>query len=60
VRNCTIREEPAGVLVNAATGAPFSYKDACVETGPHVGYDAAATGAARKSIGDFLRGAFKL
>jgi dienelactone hydrolase len=60
VRQCRIREDDAGVLMNTATGAPFTYKDACVETGPHVGYDAVATEAARASVRDFLRTVLKL
>src|SRR3954471_7248928 len=31
VRNCRIVEGEGGVLLNTATQAPFSYKDACVE-----------------------------
>ena len=34
VRNCIIREEPVGTLINAATKEPFSYQDKCVEHGP--------------------------
>ena len=37
VRNCKIVEEPAGVLINASTKEPFTYKDACVALGPHLG-----------------------
>src|SRR5580692_8526831 len=39
VRNCSIREEPEGLLINAATRQPFTYKDPCVELDPHLGSD---------------------
>ena len=60
VRACTIKEGPAGVLVNTATGAPFAYTDACVQLDPHVGRNAAATTAAQAAVGDFVRTLFKL
>ena len=60
VRNCRIREEGAGMLVNNATKERFSYKDACVERDPHTGHDPAASEAARKAVADFLRTTFKL
>ena len=60
VRHCTIREEPVGLLINASTREPFTYKDPCVEIGPHVGYDAAATDAAKASVKEILKTAFKL
>jgi dienelactone hydrolase len=60
VRRCRIREEATGQLINAATGQPFTYKDPCVETDPHVGYDPAATQAARGSVKDLLKTVFKL
>src|SRR6516162_6981136 len=60
VRHCTIREEPTSLLINASTRQPFTYKDPCVETGPHVGYDAAATEAAKASVKDFLTTVFAL
>jgi dienelactone hydrolase len=60
VRRCTIREEATGQLINAATGQPFTYKDLCVEHNPHVGYDPAATQAARQSVKDLLKTVFKL
>lgn len=60
VRNCQIREDDAGQLVNTATNRPFTYQDACVERGPHIGHDAAATDAARQSIRAFLQTVFKL
>jgi dienelactone hydrolase len=60
VRQCRIREDAPGMLVNVQTKEPFSYRDACVELGPHVGYDAQATAAARQAVREFLRGVFNL
>jgi dienelactone hydrolase len=60
VRHCSIREEPPGVLINASTRQPFTYKDPCVEIGPHVGYDAAATDAAKASVKEILNTVFAL
>jgi hypothetical protein len=54
-----IREEPIGLLINASTGQPFTYKDSCVESDPHVGYDPVATEAAKTSVTDFLIQIFK-
>jgi dienelactone hydrolase len=59
VRHCTIREEPAGSLINASTRQPFNYKDSCVELNPHVGYDAVAAEAAKTSVKAFLKALFK-
>lgn len=60
VRGCTIREEPVGQLINAATKQPFAYTDPCVERGPHTGYNPAAARAAHQAVGEFLRSVFKL
>lgn len=60
VRNCQIAEEPKGVLINASTKQPFTYKDACVENDPHVNHDAEATAAVKVAVKDFLRTTFKL
>ena len=60
VRNCKIREEPAGLLINAETREPFTYKDACVALGPHLGHDPEATRQAKASVAAFVRGVFKL
>jgi dienelactone hydrolase len=60
VRNCRIREEPAGILINAGTGQPFSYKDACVMLGPHLGHDPEATRQAKQAVTTFVREVFKL
>lgn len=59
VRSCTIREEPAGQLINAETKQPFTYQDLCVERGPHLGHDPAATQAAKQSVKELLRTVFK-
>ena len=60
VRHCSIREEPVGELINAATKQPFTYKDPCVERGSHVGHDPAASRAAHQAVGDFVRTVMKL
>ena len=60
VRACTVQEGGGGSLINTATNAPFTYKDACVVTGPHLGHDRAATAAATKSVSAMLREVFKL
>jgi dienelactone hydrolase len=59
-RNCKILEEAEGRLINAATHQPFTYRDACVEHGPHLGYDPAATQAARAAVEALLKAVFKL
>src|SRR6516225_1436396 len=59
-RRCTIKEEPAGVIINAVTKQPFTMQDPCVERGPHVGYNAAATTAATHAVKEFLQATLKL
>jgi hypothetical protein len=60
MRHCMIREEPAGLLIDASTKEPFTYKDPCVELNPHVGFEPAATEAAKMSVRQFLKTVFKL
>ena len=60
VRNCAIREEAGGALVNEQTQKPFAYTDSCVETGPQVGADPAAREAAIAAVKDFLATKFAL
>jgi dienelactone hydrolase len=60
VRNCRIKEEPTGLLINAGTREPFTYKDPCVERDPHTGHDPAATEAAKTEVKDFMKTVFKL
>lgn len=59
-RNCHISEGDGGVLMNADTRAPFTYKDACIELNPHVGGNPATAEAARKAVSDFLQALFRL
>ena len=58
-RKCQRREED-GKIINVETGKPFTYNDACVERGPTVGYDKAATEAAQAAVKEFLTGLFRL
>jgi dienelactone hydrolase len=60
VRHCQIREGEGGLLMNADTQAPFTYKDACVELSPHVGGNPATAAEARKAVTEFLQALFKL
>jgi dienelactone hydrolase len=55
VRNCRIAEEPLGLLINAATKEPFTYKDGCVQLGPHLGHDPEATAQAKQAVLGFVR-----
>ena len=54
-RRCAMKEEPAGTIINAVTKQPFTMEDACVERGPHLGYNAAATAAATQAVKEFFR-----
>jgi dienelactone hydrolase len=60
VRNCRIAEEPKGILINAVSKQPFTYRDPCVENDPHVNYDAEATRAAHVAVKGFLRVTFRM
>jgi dienelactone hydrolase len=60
MRSCDAREGSPGMLVNAATGQPFTWKDPCVEADTHIGYDEAAMSATHAAVKDFLRKVFKL
>src|ERR1700738_5037268 len=59
-RHCHLKEGEGGVLMNADTQAPFTYKDACIELNPHVGGNPATAEQARKAVTDFLQVLFKL
>jgi dienelactone hydrolase len=60
VRNCAIREQPVGTLINVASGQPFAYSDPCVERDPHVGHDPQATSQVRPGVAAILKAAFKI
>lgn len=60
VRNCEIKEASSGNLVNAATGAVFTYQDACVQLDPHVGPNAEARESAYKAVTELLQERFRL
>jgi len=60
VRACQIAEQPNGVLINAVSKEPFTYKDPCVQQDPHVNHDAEATAAAKIAVKEFLRATFKM
>jgi len=59
-RHCHLTEGEGGVLMNADTQAPFTYKDACIELNPHVGGNPATAEQARKAVTEFLQALFKL
>src|ERR1700754_2235912 len=50
VRHCHIREGEGGLLMNADTQVPFTYKDPCVELSPHVGGNPTTAQDARKAV----------
>jgi len=60
VRHCHIKEGEGGLLMNADTQVPFTYKDPCVELNPHVGGNPVTAEEARKAVVEFLRGLLKL
>jgi dienelactone hydrolase len=60
VRHCRIKEGDGGILFNADTDVPFTYKDACVELDPHVGGNPETAEQARKAVVGFLAALFKL
>jgi dienelactone hydrolase len=59
-RNCLIAEGGNGVLLNSKTNQPYSLDDACVERGPHVGYNEAAHKATVEAVRQFLTARFEL
>jgi dienelactone hydrolase len=58
-RNCLRREEN-GRLLNAETGRPFTYQDACVILGASGQFNSDALEAAQAAVKDFLAGLFRL
>jgi dienelactone hydrolase len=55
-RDCRLKEGRNGIILNAATQAPFSIKsDACMAIGAHVRYNPEATAAARGAVSGFIK-----
>jgi dienelactone hydrolase len=59
-RNCLIVESENGTMLNGRTNQPYSLDDACVERGPHVGYNEKAHIATVEAVKQFLASRFKL
>ena len=59
-RNCLIVEGDNGILLNSKTGQAYGLTDACVEKGPHVGYDEVAHKATVEAVKQFLAARFRL
>ena len=59
-RACKLKEEPLGTIINAESGERFTYKDACLQTDAHTGYNEAAANATHKAVKEFVRIVFKL
>ena len=59
-RGCLMVEGDNGTVLNQETKQPFSYSDACVEKGPTVAYQEAASTQARAYVRGFLKEVFAL
>jgi dienelactone hydrolase len=55
-RNCQFIEKSKGEIFNAQSGTAFSYTDACVALGAHVGHNPDSTAQTVKSVVAFLQG----
>ena len=60
VTHCVLKEGPVGVIINVETQKPFSYADACVGRGAHVGYSATSTRATEGAVKALLTKTFRL
>lgn len=59
-RRCLMIESDNGIVLNQETRQPFGDGDACVEKGPTVAYQEAASTQARAYVRGFLKEAFAL
>jgi dienelactone hydrolase len=59
-RNCALHEDAGGRVVNSKTGQRFDHKDACVQLGPMLAYNAEAHAAAVKAVKELLHATFRL
>jgi len=53
-RNCALRENERGDIIDVKTGKPFDYNNPCVERGTHIAYDADATAATVRAVKELL------
>ncbi len=59
-RRCKLAEKEGGLIVNLETQKPFSYSDACVETGTTLAYSEAEGPRARADALEFFKSLFGL
>lgn len=59
-RECLMQEDSDGQLINLATHKPFTFGDACIERGAHIGYDERATTESTKAVKEFLTSLWNL
>ncbi|MCQ4160730.1 dienelactone hydrolase family protein [Roseomonas sp. GC11] len=59
VRDCSIEERAPGQLINAETGAVFTYRDACVKLNPQVGGQPEGRAASQARVLEILAEVFK-
>jgi dienelactone hydrolase len=60
VRNCVIKEDRLGQVINATTNEPFNWQDACVERGVHVAANPVALKATQDAVRVLVKTVFKL
>ncbi len=58
-RDCRIVEGADGKLLNEQTGAVFTFADACMQRGAHIGFNQAAYEATRTAVLGFLKDVLK-
>jgi dienelactone hydrolase len=60
LRACKLKEEPLGTIINVESGERFTWKDPCLQTDAHTGYNEQAANATRMAVKDLVRTVFKL
>jgi hypothetical protein len=59
-QRCQLAEGDDNQIINRETQKPFTFGDTCVEKGPTVAYNEAASSQARVFVRDFLTQVFQL
>lgn len=59
-RNCTLVETQDGKILNAQSGQPFTYADACVEYGPTIAFNRQAYVKTKQILEKVLKTEFRL